>query len=108
MPLPTNRVTPAHSPPLDPDIERLLLGRLHEPRHVLGIHPIGDGDVVVRVLLPNALRVRLVEPAVDLERVPGTALFEWKGPRGSISTPYRLRFESCGGRWHEAYGPQPC
>ena len=30
-----------------------------------------------------------VEPAVELARVPGTALFEWTGPRSSITTPYR-------------------
>src|SRR5688572_30118348 len=99
MPPPTNRVMPAGTRPLDPVIERLLDGRLHDPRQVLGVH--GERDAVVRVLLPNALRVRLVEPAVELERVPGTALFEWRGPRDEITTPYRLRFESNDGRWHE-------
>src|SRR5688572_10712880 len=103
MPTPTNRVVGADSPPRDPDIERLLHGRLHEPRHVLGVHAAGQGEVVVRVLLPNASRVQLVEPAVDLERVPGTPLFEWKGPRASITTPYRLRFDSGDGQWHERY-----
>jgi 1,4-alpha-glucan branching enzyme len=105
MPTPTNRVIGADSAPRDPDIERLLNGRLHEPRNVLGVHAIGERDVVVRVLLPGALRVQLVEPAVDLERVPGTALFEWKGPRSSITAPYRFRFESSDGRWHERYDP---
>ena len=105
MPTPTNRVIQTHSPPRDPDIERLLNGRLHEPRNVLGIHAVGDGDVVVRVLLPNALRVQLVDPAADFERVPGTGLFEWRGPASSITTPYRFRFESGDGRWHERYDP---
>jgi len=81
----------------------LLLGRLHEPRRVLGIHSAGAHDAVVRVLLPNALRVRLLEPAVELARVPGTALFEWQGPRGDIAAPYRIRWESQDGRWHEGY-----
>src|SRR5688572_16780022 len=105
MPPPTKRVIGADSTPRDPDIERLLLGRLHEPRQVLGVHAVGDGDVVLRVLLPNALRVRLVAPAVDLERVAGTPLFEWKGSGSSITTPYRLRFESSDGRWHERFDP---
>ena len=104
MPPPTNRVMSAASP-LSSDIERLLRGRLHEPRQVLGLHPSNEQTVVVRALLPNALRVRLVEPAVELERVPGTALFEWKGPRDGVTTPYRLRFESNDGRWHEIYDP---
>jgi 1,4-alpha-glucan branching enzyme len=89
----------------EPDIERLLHGRLHEPRRVLGLHGIGATDAVVRVLLPNALRVCLLEPAVELARIPGTALFEWTGPRDSIALPYRIRFESSDGRWHECFDP---
>jgi 1,4-alpha-glucan branching enzyme len=105
MPKTTNRLTEADSTPRDPDIERLLNGRLHEPRNVLGIHAVGGGDVVLRVLLPNALRVQLIEPAADFERVPGTPLFEWKGPSSSVTAPYRFRFESGDGRWHERYDP---
>src|SRR5262245_46780968 len=105
MTLPSERVVKTDSPPRDPDIERLLHGRLHEPRRVLGAHAIGADEVLVRVLLPNALRVRLVEPAVELERIPGTALFEWRGHRASLAVPYRLRFESHDGRWHERHDP---
>jgi 1,4-alpha-glucan branching enzyme len=92
-------------PPRDPDIERLLHGRLHDPRLVLGLHVVGTDDVLVRVLLPNASRVRLVEPAAELVRVPGTPLFEWRGPRASVAAPYQIRFESHDGRWHERYDP---
>ena len=78
---PSDRVAKVHTTPRDPDVERLLQGRLHEPRRVLGLHVLGDGDAVVRVLRPDASRIRLVDPAVELTRVPGTALFEWTGPR---------------------------
>jgi 1,4-alpha-glucan branching enzyme len=91
--------------PRDPDIERLLQGRLHEPRRALGVQPIGSGNVVVRMLLPNALRVRLLEPAVELARVPGTPLFEWTGPGSAVRTPLRFRFETPDARWHERYDP---
>ena len=97
--------------PRDPDIERLLQGRLHEPRQVLGIHSRGAedagdaGEAVVRVLRPDASRVQLLEPAIELARVPGTALFEWTGPRRGIAAPYRIRWESHDGRWHEGYDP---
>ena len=37
--------------------------------------------------------------------LPGTALFEWTGPRSSITAPYRVRWESHDGRWHEGYDP---
>jgi 1,4-alpha-glucan branching enzyme len=102
---PSERVIKADSPPRDPDIERLLHGRLHEPRNVLGVHDVGANDAVVRVLLPSALRVRLIEPAVELARIPGTPLFEWTGPRSEIKAPYRIRFESQDGRWHERHDP---
>src|SRR5688572_622084 len=100
---PSERVVNADSTPRDPDIERLLHGRLHEPRRVLGLHFVGAQDALVRVLLPNAKRVQLIEPAIELERVPGTALFEWRGPRTGLAAPYRIRSESHDGRWHEGY-----
>ena len=102
---PSERAAKADMTARDPDIERLLHGRLHEPRRVLGVHRVGATDAVVRVLLPNAQRVRLLEPAVELARIPGTALFEWTGPRDSIALPYRIRFESSDGRWHECFDP---
>ncbi|HEY9183343.1 MAG TPA: 1,4-alpha-glucan branching enzyme, partial [Gammaproteobacteria bacterium] len=105
MTSPTERAAEADVPLRDADIERLLQGRLHEPRHVLGVHAVGAGDVIVRALLPNALRVRLLEPAVELIRLAGTPLFVWTGPRSGVTTPLRLRFESTDGRWHERYDP---
>jgi 1,4-alpha-glucan branching enzyme len=99
------RAVSADTTPRDPDIERLLHGRHHEPRSVLGVLARGEKNAVVRVLLPNAMRVQLVEPAVELARIPGTALFEWTGLRSSIATPYRIRWESHDGRWHECYDP---
>ena len=92
---PSKRVAKTDSTPRDADIERLLHGRLHEPRRVLGMHAVGADEVVVRVLLPNALQVQLLDPAAQLERVPGTALFEWKGPRGDIASRYSMYPGGC-------------
>jgi len=89
----------------DPDVERLLAGRLHDPRRVLGVHPLSATDEIVRVLLPNAQRASLVSPEAELARVPGTALFERVGPRGALATPYRLRWQGFDGAWHEQYDP---
>jgi 1,4-alpha-glucan branching enzyme len=89
----------------DPDVERLLAGRLHDPRLVLGPRPLPPNEVIVRVLLPNAKRVMLVAPEVELARVPGTALFEWVGPRRRLSTPYRIRWQSFDDAWHEQFDP---
>jgi 1,4-alpha-glucan branching enzyme len=94
-----------YTDPHDPNVERLLQCRLHEPRQVLGAHPVGTDQVLVRALLPGARRVLLVSPSAELVRVPGTALFEWSGPRSELTTPYRLRWESYDGAWHEGYDP---
>jgi 1,4-alpha-glucan branching enzyme len=102
---PSERAATTASIVHDPDVERLLHGRLHEPRRVLGPHAHGAEEVVVRVLRPDSSRIRLVEPAVELMRVGDTALFEWKGPSASIERPYRIRWESHDGRWHEGYDP---
>jgi 1,4-alpha-glucan branching enzyme len=100
---PSERVAKTATTARDPDIERLLQGRLHEPRRVLGLHAGAAREAVVRVLRPDASRLRLVDPAVELTRVAGSALFEWTGPRDTVATPYRLRWESQDGRWHEGY-----
>ncbi len=89
----------------DHDVGRLLAGRLHDPRRVLGVHSINDRDVVVRALLPNAQRAALVSPAVELERVGQTALFEWVGARRELPAQYRLRWETHTGHWQERYDP---
>src|SRR5262245_21882922 len=89
----------------DPDVERLLAGRLHDPRRVLGMHPTSGGDAIVRVLLPSAKRVHLVGVEAELPRVPGTALFEWVGPRRAVTAPYRVRWQSHDDAWHEHYDP---
>jgi 1,4-alpha-glucan branching enzyme len=101
----SERVVMEHRAQHDADLERLLQGRLHDPRLVLGVHALGAHESVVRVLLPNARRVRLVEPDVEMEHLAGTPLFEWRGPRTAISAPYRVRFESHDGSWHERYDP---
>ena len=36
---------------------------------------------------------------------PGTGLFEWVGPRGTITTPYRVRWQGFDDAGHELYDP---
>jgi 1,4-alpha-glucan branching enzyme len=94
-----------HTDPSSNDVVRLLEGRLHDPRRVLGVHAKGASDVLVRVLKPNAKRAMLVEPPIELERVPGTALFEWCGPGRALAVPYRIRWQAHDDTWHEEYDP---
>jgi 1,4-alpha-glucan branching enzyme len=105
MTLQSNERLAVTTDPLNPEVQRLIDGRLHEPRNVLGCHDVDGSNVIVRVLLPSARRVALIEPAVELVRIPGTALFEWTGSKRRLKTPYRYRWESHDGRWHECYDP---
>jgi 1,4-alpha-glucan branching enzyme len=101
----TNAHDRATTNPHDPDVQRLLAGRLHEPRRVLGPHGLDAERLVVRVLLPSARRVQLVDPAVELARVTGTALFAAVVAKADLATPYRIRWEDHAGTWHETFDP---
>jgi 1,4-alpha-glucan branching enzyme len=59
----------------------------------------------VRVLRPDAARVQLPASGLDLVRIAGTALFEGIAPRRSVEPPYRIRWQTPDGRWHEGYDP---
>ncbi len=72
---------------------------------MLGCHEVDEQRAMVRVLLPSAKRVSLVSPALELARVPGTALFEAEVARAELPLPYRLRWEDHAGNWHEIYDP---
>jgi 1,4-alpha-glucan branching enzyme len=89
----------------DVDVQRLLSGRLHDPRRVLGVHAMHGGRVVLRAHLPHAERAELVEPQAALARVGDSALFEWSGPAADLEELYRLRWQSGDGGWHEHYDP---
>jgi len=89
----------------DPDVQRLLAGRLHDPRSVLGVHSEADGHAVLRVYLPHAQRVELVAPATTLRRIGDSALFEWYGTAHALPRRYRLRWQAHDGAWQEQHDP---
>ena len=89
----------------DHDIARLLAARLHDPRRVLGLHDAADGRASIRVWLPYAERVELLEPAAPFARVGATALFVWSGERTALASPYRVRWQDRGGEWHVQFDP---
>ncbi len=92
-----------HAAGLDrPDIQRLLEARLHDPFSVLGRHPDGPEQVVVRAFAPATAAVEIVENGATLDRLGQTDLFEWRGPARSVPAHYRLRFRRAAGS-HEAY-----
>ncbi|MDH3871619.1 MAG: 1,4-alpha-glucan branching enzyme, partial [Gammaproteobacteria bacterium] len=74
---------------LSADLQQLLEARHHDPFNLLGRHTYADRDLV-RVFIPGAAWVRIVETAASLERVGNTDIFEWHGPAGAVPERYRL------------------
>ncbi|MBI5451434.1 MAG: 1,4-alpha-glucan branching protein GlgB [Gammaproteobacteria bacterium] len=92
------------TPPLPPELQRLLAARHHDPFELLGLHSEGPQDVV-RVFLPRVREVSIVENRQPLQRVQNSDLFEWRGATNSLSGPYRLRWTDDHGHVHSAYDP---
>ncbi|MBU1192282.1 MAG: 1,4-alpha-glucan branching protein GlgB [Gammaproteobacteria bacterium] len=79
---------------LAPDIERILQARHHDPFSLLGKHH-EDGCELVRVFLPQVDDVSIAEGNLQLQRIPDTDLFEWRGEPGAVPDRYHLI-------WHDA------
>ena len=62
------------SPKLQPELQRIVEARHHDPFAVLGRHP-QDKKVVVRAHLPHAQEVHIAEGNLPLQRIPNTDLF---------------------------------
>jgi len=88
----------------DPELQRLLEARHHDPFTVLGRQRLADREMV-RVHLPGAAWVRIVETGFSLKRVGNTDLFEWHGQTGRLPERYRLIWRDRYGAEHVAYDP---
>ncbi len=64
--------------PLADELMRISDARHHDPFSVLGRHTDGD-QAVVRVFNPHATEVLIADGALPLERLPGSAFFQWRG-----------------------------
>ncbi|MEJ2643519.1 MAG: 1,4-alpha-glucan branching protein GlgB [Gammaproteobacteria bacterium] len=97
--------TPRHKG-LSPDLVRLVEARHHDPFSVLGRRSGKAGDRV-RALIPGAQRVliELGQGSEAMTRVPGTDLFEWRGPPGRVPERYRLIWDAEDGGRDSAYDP---
>jgi len=92
------------SPQLNPELQRLIEARHHDPFALLGRHP-QDKKVVVRAHLPYAEEVVLVEAKQPLERIPGTDLFEWHGKPSQVPERYQLSWRDSNGNEFTAHDP---
>jgi 1,4-alpha-glucan branching enzyme len=75
---------------LDEPLEQLAEGRHPDPFEVLGRRLQGD-RALLRVFLPEAAEVWVVEGDLPLQRLPDSDFFEWRGPAGALPERYRLR-----------------
>ena len=96
----------AIQPAVSDEIQRILKARHHAPFGVLGRHPLDEATVAVRVFLPHAIAATIDDAALALQPVaeaPG--LFEWQGPRESLSEHYRIDWIDAGGARHAGIDP---
>jgi len=92
------------SPKLNSDLQRLIEARHHDPFALLGRHP-QDDKLVVRVHLPYAKEVKIVEGDLPLQRIPNTDLFEWRGKPKQVPERYQLSWRDSDGNEYVAYDP---
>ena len=85
-------------------LQRLVEARHHDPFEVLGRHE-EDGQCLLRAFLPHCSEVRVRDPDLELRRVEGTDLFEWRGDGSRLAQHYQLTWVDRDGlRWTE-YDP---
>jgi 1,4-alpha-glucan branching enzyme len=88
----------------DPEVQRLLEARHHDPFTLLGRHTLADRELV-RAMIPGAAWIRIAETGDSLQRLGDTDLFEWHGQAGHIPERYRLTWRDRYGAEHTAYDP---
>ncbi len=86
-------------------LQRLMEARHHDPFELLGRHPLGPDEVVVRALLPHTAAVTIAEAELTLTRVGDTDLFEWRGLARLVPARYRLRTVAGDGSSDERFDP---
>ncbi len=82
---------------LDSELQRIILARHHDPFAVLGRHRTESGDVI-RAIIPQAETARIGEDGPDMQRIPGTDVFECHLEQDSIPEHYRLFWTDKSGR----------
>ncbi len=92
------------APKLDPALTKIIEARHHDPFEVLGRHEQGN-EVLARVFLPHAERVTIAEGELEMQRIEGTDLFEWRGPKQNLPQRYRLIWHDDNNREHVHHDP---
>ena len=92
-----------------PELYKIAEARHHDPFAVLGKHAedglANNAHKVIRVYLPGATEVTLVENGQILQRLTESDIFEWRGNSEELPPHYQLRWLDILGHTHTAYDP---
>lgn len=86
------------------ELVRLNQGRHHNPFNLLGKHNEATGTRIL-VLLPFAIKAKLITPDVELQRVPQTDLFEVFLQETVVPDNYQIEWLDDLGNVHKTYDP---
>jgi len=89
---------------INPELQRLLEARHHDPFALLGRHP-QDDKVVVRAHMPYARDVEIAEGNLPMHRVDNSDLFEWEGDPKQVPERYQLRWRDSDNNEQVAHDP---
>ena len=92
-------MSPSPRTPVASEAALLAAGTHHDPHHILGAHPTGDG-IAVRLFHPDAIEcsVALAGGVVPMRRIDKVGLFEAVVP-GDRLDGYRLRVRTDRAGW---------
>jgi len=86
------------------NLQKILNATHHDPFCVLGKHRSGKNEVV-RVFLPRAKQLSVVETGDTLKRIADTDIFEWRGTPDSLPDYYQLQWQDDADITHTDYDP---
>jgi len=90
---------------LKADLQRIVEARHHDPFTVLGRHQVGK-KTLVRVYMPAAQEVLLLDNNTVMKRLPGTDFFEWQGSgHAALPKHYCLNWIDAQGETHTSHDP---
>ncbi|MCU1656858.1 MAG: 1,4-alpha-glucan-branching enzyme, partial [Pseudonocardiales bacterium] len=89
----SRKTPPPVTAPLGEELDRLIGGAHHNPHAILGAHPVGNDQTVIRTLRPEATSVQIVvgHARAPMQRIHDAGLFE--GVIDGAPTDYRLLVE---------------
>jgi len=86
-------------------LRRIVEARHHDPFEVLGLHTKG-GKNLLRVFMPLAEQVTLLEDGLAMRRLEGTDFFELELPEGNPPThPYKIEWVDKFGATRQTHDP---